>query len=321
MPRIALTGGTGFVGHSLLAGLASRAESIAALVRARPGRQMQNSTQLRWISGDLDNDAALQDLTRGADVVIHLAGATKALSPAEFHRINATATKRLVQAAQAAGVGHFILLSSLAATRPEVSPYAASKAAGEVAARAHAGTMPLTIVRAPAVLGPDDQATEPLFAMIAKGWIPVPGGKARRGRFSMIDVDDLCTFLLSLLDPGARPAQTPCLAPYGHQRLCWQDLADSGARVTGRRVRQLVLPGPVLTLAGHGADFSARLTRRAQVFSSGKVQEMRAGDWVADMPLKAPTPLDVTIQRCLAPFLGLGTAQSANVTNTDRSPE
>ena len=179
--------------------------------------------------------------------------------------------------------------------------------------------MPVTIVRAPAVLGPGDQATVPLFALIAKGWLPVPGGRARDGRFSMIDVEDLSRLLADLVVAGA--GENRCIAPFGQQSLSWQDLADSGARVTGRRVRQIVLPGPMLTLMGHGADLAAALTRRPQVFSSGKTQEMMAGDWVADMPIVAPAPFDLTIRRCLAPLLGLGTAPSTPANNSDRSPE
>lgn len=320
-PLVAVTGATGFVGRSLLADLARRSVRVTALARPRPGRDLATSTGPRWISGGFDQPAALDDLLRGADVAIHCAGATKALRRQVFFDTNVTAIARLVQAARAAGVRHVIVLSSLAATRPQVSDYAATKAAGEAVAMEQAGDMALTILRAPAVIGPGDQATAPLFSMIARGWLPVPGGKPRKSRFSVIDVADLAALLVDLALAAPGPASRTFLAPFGHRALGWPDLAASGARITGKPVRELVLPGPLMMLAATGTDLAARLTGRAQVFSRGKLHEMRAGDWIGETPLVTPTPLEETMRRCLAPFLGLGKAASDSATNTDRSPE
>ncbi|PKP74318.1 MAG: hypothetical protein CVT84_09050, partial [Alphaproteobacteria bacterium HGW-Alphaproteobacteria-6] len=226
-PRIALTGATGFVGGHLLKLLADPDASAAvrALARPRAGRQPGQHAALAWVTGDLDQPAALADLCAGSDVVIHLAGATKALHGTGYHAVNAAATARLVRAAAEAGVRHVIHLSSLAATRPGVSDYAASKAAGEVAARAAAAGMALSILRAPAVLGPGDGATRPLFAMLARGWLVVPGGGARQARFSAIDVGDLCRLIAGIARAGAGPGEVRVIDPYGWQSLGWDDLA------------------------------------------------------------------------------------------------
>ena len=45
------------------------------------------------------------------------------------------------------------------------------------------------------------------------------------------------------------------------------------------------------------------------------------GDWIGEVPLVTPTPIDVTMQRCLAPFQRLGNAGKGNVAACDRSPE
>ena len=319
--RVALTGATGFVGRSLLARLPRDDVQIAALARPRPGRDLSDGPQLRWIAGGLDRPQALAALVEGADTVIHCAGATKALRRRDFHRVNATATADLITAARRAGVAHLILVSSLAVTRPGVSDYAASKAAGEAEAIAGAHGMALTILRAPAVIGPGDQATRPLFSLLARGWLPIPGGAVRGARFSVIDVDDLAALLSDL---ALRPVPTlgpRVLAPYGHRALSWPDLAASAARLRGRPVRRVVLPGPLATLASGWADLAARLSGRAQVFSAGKLREMRAGDWIGDTPLDAPTPLDETMRRCLAPFLALGSAPVKTLPDGNRSPE
>ena len=319
--KIALTGATGFVGRTLLDQLDAAQVPVTALARARSGRDLTDGANLRWITGEMDQPERLAEFVAGADVVIHCAGATKALDAEAFHRVNATATQNLVRAAAQAGVGHFILMSSLAASRPGVSDYAASKAAGEQLALGEAGDMALTTVRAPAVIGPGDQATAPLFSLIARGWMPVLGGKARAARFSVIDVQDLATLLIDLAGPASTGLKGNTFAPYGHHSLGWSDMAASGARVTGRKIREIPLPMPIATLVGQGADLAARMTGTAQVFSSGKVREMRVGDWIGDTPLVTVTPLDVTMRRCLDPFLRLGNATNQVVADNDRRQE
>jgi nucleoside-diphosphate-sugar epimerase len=308
-PRLALTGATGFVGRSLLARLDGAGPSVRALARAKPGRTLAPQPGLDWVPGGLDDPGALASLMDGAEVVLHCAGATNALTREAFHRVNAEGTAAVTRAAREAGVRHVILLSSLAATRPEVSDYAASKAAGEARLLAESGDMAVTILRAPAVVGPGDAATAPLFTMLARGWMPVIGGNTRSARFSVIDVEDLAALLLDLAAQMPKPGQRQDCAPYGHAALGWGDLAASAERVTGRRVRVVVLPRAAAVLLGRGADLVARVSGRSQVFSSGKVREMCAGDWIGDTPIAATTPIDETMGRCLAPFLRLGKAQ------------
>ncbi len=317
-PRIAVTGATGFIGRRLAQRLAQAGFRVSALARPRPGRALPAASGLGWIEGDLADRAALRALVAGADAVIHLAGATAAPDRAAFHAANAEGTARLTEAARDAGAGRLILVSSLAALRPAVSDYAASKSAGEAAARAARGTMPLTILRAPAVFGPGDAASAPLFRLLARGWLPVPGGRAGGFRFSVADVDDLCRLLEGLAAAAAAPA---VIAPCSVRAVGWADLAASAARVTGRPVRRLPLPGLAMTLLGGAADAAAALSCRPQVFSSGKIREIRTGDWIADTLIPGASPLDETMRRCLAPFLPPVAAGWAAAAPEPRSPK
>ncbi|OZB18647.1 MAG: hypothetical protein B7X53_02675 [Hyphomonas sp. 34-62-18] len=299
-PLIALTGATGFVGKILVADLARGGWPVRALARAAPGRTLPSLDGVEWISGDLASDDALCALVRGAGVVIHLAGATKAKDAATFHEINAARTGDLVSRAQAAGVSHFVHVSSLTALRPEVSAYASSKASSENLAIRNAGSMALTIVRAPAVLGPEDDATRALFSALARGILPSPGGAAADYRFSMIDVMDASRCLLGY---AAAPASgVRSIAPAGHLNLSWQDVAQSAERVLQRPVRRIVMPPLLMKVAGHAADLAAKLNGPPQVFSGGKVKELLSGDWLADTQIQDAIPLDETLKRCIAPF-------------------
>ncbi len=297
--RIAITGATGFVGRALLSHLAD--ETLTALCRGGANRGRGISHSVRWIDGDLDNQHACETLVNGADVVIHLAGLTKALSPEEFHHVNAQAAGALAEQAAKAGVPHFIFLSSLAATRPDVSDYAASKAAGEAAVLAHAGDMRVTTVRAPAVLGPGDDATKPLFMQLAKGFTVAPGGSARNSRFSVIDVQDLARFLADLA--RGHVEYTKPVAPYSQEIVDFAQMAEVTAEITGRKPRVISLPRPLVVGAGKLVDLWARVSGRPEVFSSNKVKEIYAGDWIADTAIDRPTSLKNTLHSCLMPYL------------------
>ena len=300
-PLIALTGATGFVGRALLQELAGQPVSVRALARAQPDRVLPGRAGVDWIMGDLSSSDTLSRLVAGADTVIHLAGATKARRPADFHDVNARRTADLVSLSREAGVKHFVHVSSLTALRPEVSPYAQSKAESEQLAKELRGEMALTIIRAPAILGPDDDATKSLFSALSRGILPVPGGEAGAFRFSIIDVIDAARFIASRVQVPASGDLT--VAPAGHLSLGWDDIAQSTERVLGKPVRRIVIPPTLMKVAGQTADLAVKLNASPQVFSAAKVRELLSGHWLGDLQVQGPIPLERTLERCLAPFL------------------
>src|ERR1017187_8983192 len=97
---ILVTGGTGFIGTHLLEMLAARGESVRAPVRIRTPRGSRVRRELpagvETVYGDLESGDGLAEALRGADVVIHLAGVTKALRSEDYYRGNVHATDQLV---------------------------------------------------------------------------------------------------------------------------------------------------------------------------------------------------------------------------------
>ncbi|NBC36862.1 NAD(P)H-binding protein [Novosphingobium sp. FSY-8] len=191
-PLIALTGGTGFVGQTLLELCALRRLPVQALAR-RPG---SDGADPMWIKGDLADRPALDRMMQQAEVVIHLAGVVNAPDPAQFEAANVTGTMAVIEAARAAGVPRLIFVSSLSAREPGLSAYGASKARAEMLVRASG--LDWTIVRPPAIYGPRDKEMFELFRAAKWGVVPVPAG----GRASMIHVEDLARLLLALIPSG-----------------------------------------------------------------------------------------------------------------------
>src|SRR6476469_5013305 len=186
--KLAVTGGTGFVGAHLLDAALASGHIVKALTRRdRPPRE-----GLAWVSGDLHDRAALENLVDGADAVIHVAGVITAANAAGFELGNVAGTLSMLAAATAGGVRRFVDVSSLAAREPKLSLYGASKHRAEELV--HGSGLDWVIARPPAVYGPGDKETLELFRMAKLGLMLMPP----KGRVSVIHADDLAQLLLAL---------------------------------------------------------------------------------------------------------------------------
>lgn len=272
---VALTGATGFVGGHILRRLAADGWQLRALTR-RPGGLSEVSTATT-VAGDLGSDAALAELVAGADAVVHCAGLVAARNAAEFNRVNAAGTARLLRAAGAAGVRRFVLISSLAAREPQLSPYAASKRQGEEALRAQGGGLAWQVLRPPVVYGPGDRATLPLFRQFARGLVLRPAGA---GRFSMLYVEDLAAAVATLLAEAPPSGQVMELHDTMAAGYGWDDILAAAERQFGRRIRALPVPRPVQRAAAAFASLGTAVTGRPAILSQGKVNEIAHPDWV-----------------------------------------
>ena len=159
-PVAALTGGTGFLGRYVAAALDGAGWRVRMLARRDPAGTLLADTPAEVVLGDLGDDAALSRLVRGASVVVHAAGLVKAHSRAEFLSVNANGAGRLAAvAARDAPGARFVLVSSQAARVPELSPYAASKRAGEAAVASALGGAPWVVLRPCVIYGPWDPSS------------------------------------------------------------------------------------------------------------------------------------------------------------------
>ena len=191
--RLAITGGTGFVGSHLIEAAVGAGHRVAALTR----REQEPREGVDWIGGDLDDRGALHELVDGADAVIHAAGVITAHDAAAFKKGNVDGTLAMLAAATAGGVHRFVHVSSLAAREPKLSLYGASKAKAEELV--HSSGLDWAVVRPPAVYGPGDKETLELFRMAKLGIMLMPP----RGHLSLIHVADLARLLVALADPAA----------------------------------------------------------------------------------------------------------------------
>jgi len=171
MARYLVTGAAGFIGSHLSEALIARGSQVTGVdnfdafyareVKERNLAGLRKLPGFRFVEADVARDPVPLD---GVDAVIHLAakpGVRPSLEdPGSYMEANVTATARLIDAARRVGLNRIVFGSSssvygnvtpapFAENTPAVSPispYAASKRAGELVAHAFAHLYPLKII-------------------------------------------------------------------------------------------------------------------------------------------------------------------------------
>ncbi len=278
---IALTGATGFIGGAVARRLKAANWEIRALTRSTSRRDHLHGIVASWVQGDLDDVQSLRRLVRGAEAVVHCAGAVRGQFSTHFTRVNSDGVSRLVHAAvEQRQLPRFLLISSLAAREPHLSPYAASKKQGEEALAAGAGEMDWAVLRPPVVYGPGDKELIPLFRLMHRGIAPVLG--PRDARFSMLYVSDLAEAVVKWLGCGGTRQQVFELHDGQPDGYRWGDVIVVMARLRGGGVRRIKVSASLLMLLAVINSMAARVLGYAPILTPGKVRELKHSNWVCD---------------------------------------
>lgn len=130
--KILVTGGTGSLGSLVVDRLQTSGCNVQVLSRSK---------RLGTIQGDLLTGEGLEKAVEGIDVIIHCAS-----SPTNPRQVDVEGTRRLLQAAERAGVSHIVYISIVGVDRNPFYPYYGIKL--EVEQMIEQATIPWTILRA-----------------------------------------------------------------------------------------------------------------------------------------------------------------------------
>ena len=150
--RIAVTGGTGFLGSHLVAALLAAGHELRVV--GRGAHRGTPPTGLRPTFGDVLSGEGLGAAFAGADAVVHLAAVIRERGPQTFAAVNADGTRTVVRAAEAAGARRLVHVSALGADPDPTFPYLASRWQGEEWVRS--SQLDWVIVRSSVIFGPGD---------------------------------------------------------------------------------------------------------------------------------------------------------------------
>jgi uncharacterized protein YbjT (DUF2867 family) len=218
--RIAITGGTGFVGGHLAARLNP---SDTVVISRRTGV-------------DVENVDALTQAFAGCDVVVHAAGINREIGEQTFQRVHVHGTRAVVQAAKRAGVKRIVMVSFLRA-RPDCgSGYHETKWAAEELIRQSG--IDHTILKASLMYGRGDHMVDHVSRAV-KTW-PIFATVGYRDRtVRPIPIEDFVDVLLAAA-AGRIPEST--VAVMGAEELLLGDAVRRIAGVVGRRPLFIAVP-------------------------------------------------------------------------------
>lgn len=220
-----VTGGAGFIGSHLVEALVARGERVRVLddfSTGRPDNLAAVADRVEVIEGDVCEAVLVERAMAGAEVVVHLAAVASVQASLEEPRrvwaVNVGGTLNLLEAARVEGVCRFVFASSAAVygdqddlplredlpVRP-LSPYAASKVAGEALCRAYCASygLPTVALRFFNVYGPRQDPRSPYSGVISifvdrmrRGLRPVVYGDGHQTR-DFVYVADVVAAVLS----------------------------------------------------------------------------------------------------------------------------
>ncbi len=262
MPKLFITGGSGFIGSRLLRQLRTDESRPLVCLTRRPERPPHQTDGCRQVAGDLNEPAAYERELDEDTTVVHLAAVTGKASARQFRRVNVDGTGSLLRACVDRRVERVVLVSSIAAGFQDLRHYhyAESKIAAEALVRSSG--LPFLILRPTMVLGGGSPVLEGLARLASlpgAGLVIGPG----TAQVQPIHVDDLA-HLLAWLVRHDTPGDVTVDAG-GPERLSIEALLRRiRERITGHAGPMLRAPaGPlrtVLALLERGAGRLLPLT-------------------------------------------------------------
>ena len=291
--RVALTGGTGFIGKRIVRILRERGHEVTCVVRtpAKAGELAALGATLA--KGDILDGASLKAAFAGAEGVLHIAASYElgvvGKQAKEALAKNLEGTRIALEAARDAGAKKIVYTSSIVVygnTRGQVVPegwrperidfpsvhptfYAFSKARAhyDVAVPMMEAGAPIVIVQPGGVFGPRDHSTfRVMWSLLARG-LPTPLGGAVYG---VVDVEDCAMGHVLALEKG-KIGECYHLVD---ENVALPVLFARAAEASGLKARPVVLPPWLLRINAAMTAIVERVIPLPDILSSDATRGM-----------------------------------------------
>lgn len=248
--RVVVTGGSGFIGTQTVRRLVARGDEVVIA-----DLRESSETDVKLVQGDLrDPDVVDEALAEGTDAVVHLAAMTSVLQsvndPDGVFRTNVEMTHHLLERCRTAGIGRFVFASTNAVAgdvgdavineqlvlRP-LTPYGATKAAGEMLLSAYSAVYGLTtgILRFTNVYGQGMQAKDSVVARLMRAALS-GGGIQIYGDGSQVRDYVYVTDAVAAIEVGLGLESSDTLTIGAGESVSMVELHAIACEVTGRPI-------------------------------------------------------------------------------------
>ncbi len=238
VPRILLTGATGYIGGRLLRRLERRGTPVRCLVRHPERLCARAAASTEIVRGDLLERDGLERALAGVRTAYYLAHSMA--SEGSFEEEEETAARNFAAAARSRGVEHIIYLGGLGGAEAGLSSHLKSR--HRVGECLRASGIRVTEFRAGVVIGSGSLSFEMVRAlcerlpvMVTPRWVTVPT--------QPIAIDDLLAYLVSASEtpePAGGIVEIGC-----PDQVSYAQMVREYARQRG--LRRLMIPAPLLT--------------------------------------------------------------------------
>jgi NADH dehydrogenase len=256
---ILVAGATGMVGGMIVDGLIDQGQKVRALVRSPKAAESLSERGVETAIGDLKDRASLDRACEGADVVITTANSASRGGDDNPQTVEELGNRNLVDAARAAGVGHFVFTSALGSDLDSPVPFLRGKAIAEQHLResgiAYTILMPDLYMEiwCPNIVGQAAGFGRPVTLI----------GEASR-KHSMISAADVAGFAVAAA--GNERAYNRVLVLGGPQPVSWHDVVAAHERALGRQIEVRSVP-PGESLPGY-PDFISGFMNLLETYDS-----------------------------------------------------
>jgi NADH dehydrogenase len=238
--RVAITGGTGFVGRHLARELVASGHEAVLIARGKDVRDesIHRLAGASIFSSDLSDTEELRRAFSGCDAVAHCAGINREIGAQIYQRVHIEGTRNVVEAARQAGVRKIVLLSFLRARPNCGSAYHESKWAAEQIVRGSG--LDYTIFKAGVIYGRGDHMldhlshalyTFPVFGLVGMKEKPI----------RPLAVEDLVTAILAAFQDARLSNKTVSIT--GTEEIALSEAVHRVGEVIERR--PLYVPTPL----------------------------------------------------------------------------
>jgi uncharacterized protein YbjT (DUF2867 family) len=296
--KVAITGGTGFVGRCLAERLTGAGHEVVLVARgvdrSSAAPAVAQHPAVTVAPANVADRGSLVRALEGCASVVHAAGINREVGAQSFEAVHVRGTANVVAAAEQVGAAHVTLLSFLRA-RPDCgSPYHESKWTAEEIVRG--SSLAWTVVKPGVVYGPGDQFVGHLSRTLRM--LPVYVGMGDRP-VRPVWVGDLAAVLVAAAADRRLDGRTvPVVGP---TELGVDDAVRVIARAMDRRIVALRAPVVFHRLLARVVErvTTVPLVSRAQVrmLEEGLVEPARAPD---ELPADLAPDTAFTVERVRA---------------------
>ncbi len=240
--RIAITGGTGFLGGHLARELTARGHFPTVIARgvSPRGEALRKLPNINFMPMLLDDERKLFHALNNCDAIAHLVGINREQANNEFHKVHVEATVRVIHAARKAGVKRIIYVSYLKARPRSFSKYLQTKWEAEELIR-NSG-LDFTVLKPGMIFGPGDHMISHISRALDTVPIFSPPVGLMPAKIRPVAVSDMLEIMIAALVERRMVGQT--IAVIGPEEM---SLGEAVRRVAkAKKKLALVLPLPAL---------------------------------------------------------------------------